>query len=90
MREADLKTIPELQQLPFLDLDDPEARSLTAGTSPTVIAEAVDTVRLYELLHRDEYEAVAAVRFREPEPDSVRVYFRLLDRDEPDDTRRTI
>lgn len=78
MRETDLKAVPKLSQLAILDEDDAAARRLTVEFSAGEIAEAADTVRLFDLLHRDEYEAVAAVRFRKPGPE-VRVYFRLLD-----------
>jgi hypothetical protein len=82
MDEADVKAIPELEQLQILEQDHSAARFLIAGTYANTIAEATDTVRLFELLHRDEYQPMAAVRFREPEPVSIRVYFRLLNRDE--------
>jgi hypothetical protein len=80
MQEAEVKAVPELQQLPILDERDPLAQSLMDATSAGVIAETVDTLRLFELLHRAEYRPVAAVRFEEAEAEteSIRVYFRLL------------
>lgn len=83
MHEADMQAVPELKQLPILDEHDPRARRLTDESSAEVVAEAADTVRLFDLLHRDEYQPIAAVRFLKPE--SVRVYFRLLDRNDRND-----
>jgi hypothetical protein len=79
MDERDLQAVPQLQQLPIWGEDEPEAQSLIADSSAEVIAEAADTARLHDLLHRSEYRPVAVVRFGKSVFPSVRVYFRLLD-----------
>jgi hypothetical protein len=88
MNEADLKAIPELDQLQVLDQDHPAVRSLLADTTSEIVAEATDTVRVFELLHRDEYLPIAAVRFAEGGSVGIRVYFKLLDQDEQSASRK--
>lgn len=75
--ESDLRAIPELKSLQILDEDHPAARLLASPASANVIAEAANTVRLFELLRRDEYLAIAAVRFRMENSPDIRVYFQL-------------
>lgn len=82
MHESELRAIEELEELPLFDEDDPAIEDLIAETSADSIAEVEDTVRLHELLHRNEYQALAAVRFRETQQESIRVYFRLHHRDQ--------
>jgi hypothetical protein len=82
MNEADLKAIPELKHLQVLDEHHPAVRFLLDDMSSDLVAEATDTVRLFELLHREEYQPIAAVRFTEDGTREVRVYFQLLDQDE--------
>jgi hypothetical protein len=79
MDERDLQAIPQLQQLSIWDEHEPEAQSMIAESSAEFIAEAADTARLHDLLHRTEYRPIAVVRFGKSVPPSVRVYFRLLD-----------
>ena len=82
MNEASLKAIPKLDQLQILDQDHPASRLLVAQSSANVIAEAIDTFRLFDLLHREEYQPIAAVRFVEADSTKIRVYFHLLDQDQ--------
>lgn len=82
MREEDVKAISEVKGLPLFDATDPEAKSLTSGSSAFEVAEAEDMIRLLDLIHRAEYRAIAIVRFRVAAQKTVRVYFRLLDQDE--------
>lgn len=82
MNEGDIKSVAELTALPRYDAGDPEAASLVSGASAFEVAEAEDMIRLQDLLHRDEYQPLAVVRFPESTPETVRVYFRLLDEDE--------
>ena len=78
MREADLKAVAILENLPVLDECEPKAKSITAN-SASKIAEAADMVRLHELLHRHEYQPLAVIRYRRDDGECVCVYFRRLD-----------
>ena len=82
MDEADLKAIPQLAHLQILDEDHPAVLTLVGTRAADLIAEAADTGRLFDLLHRDEYQPIAAVRFRRQDSEGIRVYFRLLDQDD--------
>jgi len=71
MRICDLPPIAELADLPILSEDDPRTETLLKPDRFLEFAEAVDTVRLAELLHRERYEPVAIIRFGN---DSAAVY----------------
>ena len=79
MDEVEIRAIDALKELPILDDDDPSARGIVESASATSIAEAEDTLRLHELLHRGEYKPVAGVRHRRPDGTSIHVYFARLD-----------
>jgi hypothetical protein len=79
MHEHELKLIEALQDLPILAPDDPWAVAVTDRAAACQVAEADDLVRLHELLYRDEYRPVVAVRCG-CGPDRIRVYFELRDR----------
>ena len=83
MRESDLKLIEALQDLPMLSPDDPYAAGIADPAAAARIAAADDLVRLHDLLYRDEYRPIAAVRYGS-ETDQVRVYFELRDRTQDD------
>lgn len=79
MTESEIRAIETLNDMPILDEDDPSAKSITSESAALNVAEAEDTMRLHELLHRDEYRPLAAVRYRRAEGDSICVYFSRLD-----------
>lgn len=74
MNEAALRRIPRLENLPIFDADSEEARDIL-NRAPAELAEAGNTVRLHDILHRAEYKPLAAVR----KNGEVRVYFETLD-----------
>lgn len=82
MKEEEVKSIPQLQELPVFDEEDPRAAEIMSGQATFDIAPAEDTVRLHDLLHREEYRAVGAVRFQRDQCETVCVYFALADRTE--------
>jgi hypothetical protein len=79
MEEAEIRAIDALKGLPILDDGDPSAKGIIANASATSIAEAEDTLRLYELLHRSEYKPVAGIRYRRANGERIYVYFARLD-----------
>jgi hypothetical protein len=78
IQEATVKTIDALKHLPILDEDDPRAKAITAETVATFIAEAGDTVRLHDLLHRGEYRPIALIRHFGNAGPCLCVYFERL------------
>lgn len=78
MQLQDLRKIHELKDLPILEDSDPRAVEIAAPRNFRDIAEAENTIRAYDLLHRNEYLPLAAIRSAGPQPDRVRVYFRRL------------
>lgn len=74
MNELALKRIPRLENLPIFEFGTDEARDIL-HRAPAELAEAGDTIRLHDILHRAEYQPLAAVR----QNDEVRVYFKALD-----------
>jgi hypothetical protein len=78
LNERDLKKNPSTQSLPVIDEHDCHANRYLDDDSVFKYAEASDSIRLFELLHRDEYEPVAAVRGRTGGSSFIRVYFRQL------------
>jgi hypothetical protein len=82
MKEQDVRSIPQLRDLPVFDEEDPRAQQITSGTASFDITAAEDTVRLHDLLHREEYRALGAVRFHREQNDTVCVYFVLHDHTE--------
>ena len=82
MKEQDVNSIIELKDLPVFDEEDPRAAQVANGTATFDIAAAEDTVRLHELLHREEYRPVGAVRSRRDQNDTICVYFALGDHTE--------
>ena len=83
MRESDLKLIGAVQDLPILSPEDPYAAAIADPAEAARIAAADDLVRLHDLLYRDEYRPIAAVRCGSA-TDEVRVYFELRDRTQDD------
>jgi hypothetical protein len=63
-----------LQSLPIFDAGSDEARDIL-NRPPGELAEAADTIRAHDILHRSEYKPLAAVR----EDGRLRVYFEILD-----------
>lgn len=76
MDESALRRTPLPGDVPVVDRNHPLARQCTGDKCVNEIAEAADTIRLYQLLQRPEYRPVAVVRFRHDGLNSVRVYFR--------------
>jgi hypothetical protein len=74
MKELDLKRIPLLKNLPVFDASSREARDIL-NRPASELAEACDSIRVHDILHRSEYKPLAAVR----EDGQVRVYFEILD-----------
>jgi hypothetical protein len=79
MDETEIRAIEALQELPIYDEGDPSATSIIENASPTSIAEAENTLRLHELLHRAEYTPVAGIRYQRPTGECICVYFARLD-----------
>lgn len=75
MQTEDLHHLPELEDVPVLQEDDPIAVRIISPEQALRVAEATDVIRARELLCRDEYEVLAAVRFRRNHGEQVRVYF---------------
>ncbi|MCC7424775.1 MAG: hypothetical protein IT428_31275 [Planctomycetaceae bacterium] len=78
MSEHELQAIAELKDLAILDASDPAAAMLTSPFHACDIAEADNTVRLFELLHRDEYRPVCGIRTGTGAASQIRVYFRRI------------
>ena len=78
MHLCDLQTITELANIAILSSDDPRAEELMQTGRSREVAEAVDTFRLFDLLHRDEYEPLAIVQFGTASEGEVKVYFARL------------
>lgn len=79
MEETEIRAIEALRGLPIFEDGDPSATSIIGDASATSIAEAEDTLRLHELLHRNEYKPVAGIRKRRSIGTCVYVYFARLD-----------
>jgi len=75
MHLRDLKSIREFAGFPILSSDDPKGNELRDARHFLDIAEAGDTFRLFELLHRREYEPRAIVQFGTEDEGEVKVYF---------------
>lgn len=87
MRMADLQHIPELANIPVLDQHDPRAAAIITPEQSLKFAEADSVIRARELLCRDEYQVIAAVRFLTDDVEYVRIYFARIHDDEfPDVT----
>ena len=82
MKEEEVKSVPQLQDLPVFDEEDPRAAEIANGTATFDIAAAENTVRLHDLLHREEYRPLGAVRFHREPNDTICVYFALADHTE--------
>ena len=78
LNEYDLKKNPVMQSVPVMEGDDEVAQLFLDNSNACEFAEAVDAIRLYELLHRDEYRPVAVVRNSTDGLATIRVYFRQL------------
>lgn len=79
MDETEIKAIHALKNLPILDEDEPSAKTITEGSSAYSVAEAEDMTRLHDLLHRDEYRPLVAIRYRQKRGKCICVYFTRLD-----------
>lgn len=80
MRIIDLQRITEFGPVPILRGIDPRAKAILAPDRFDEIAEAVDTVRVFELLHRHQYQPVAIIRSDDGRGEVVRAYFTRKDR----------
>lgn len=64
--------------LPIFDAENQSAEIYLSEKNANRFAEVTDTYRLHDLLHRDEYRPVAAIRFHRNSHAFVRVYFQQL------------
>ena len=78
MSEQDLKNHPSTRSLVVIEASDRRAKRYVCEESMCQYAEVTDTIRLSELLHRDEYHPVAAIRHPNDVSPYIRVYFRQL------------
>lgn len=88
MHEQDLKKSALTKFLPILDAETQTAEIYLREENAGKFAEVTDTFRLYDLLHRDEYRPVAAIRFHRNGESAVRVYFQKLHETEFGETVR--
>lgn len=79
MHENDLKAIPELRELPVFEEGDSFAQMIASRAEALEIAEVDDPVRLHDMLHRDEYQPVGAVRYRRHDRERICVYLARMD-----------
>jgi hypothetical protein len=75
MRLCNLQTIEKLANVPVYTSDDDAVSAFCDPGRLIEIAEAVDTHRLFDLLHRDEYQPIGIVRFDDAGDEAARVYF---------------
>ena len=78
MQEQELRYCPDVKCLKAFRADDPEAQVYLKPENYRQYVEVSDMYLLHELLHRDEYQPVAVVRFRSLGENFVRVYFQQL------------
>jgi len=79
MHLCDIERIQELADRPIVSASDPHAVALMNPDRAADIAEAVDTMRLFELIHRhEEYRPMAIVYFGSERDGDVKVYFARL------------
>jgi hypothetical protein len=78
MHLCDIQAIPQLTDLSVFSNEDPRADELMNSKHPLDVAEAVDTFRLFEFLHRDQYKPLAIVQSRIENEGDVKVYFTRL------------
>ena len=86
MIEQDLKKCALTRFLTIIDEDNEIADLYLREENSARFAEVTDTVRLHDLLHRDEYRPVAAIRCHNDSEIFVRVYFQQLHETQFDDT----
>ncbi|HET6425170.1 MAG TPA: hypothetical protein VFG20_15895 [Planctomycetaceae bacterium] len=79
MRVSDLQTIADFAQVPILSAVDPQAKAVVDPARFEEIAEAADTVRLFDLLHRQQYHLVAIIRVDDGFGEEARAYFTRRD-----------
>lgn len=81
MHLDEYRSVTALHHLPLLKQSHPKARELLESRHCCDVAEASDTLRLFHLLQRSEYEPLLAVLHEEegPQGQSVSVYFARLD-----------
>lgn len=75
MRLCNLQMIEKLADVPVFTTDDDAVSAFCDPSRLIEIAEAVDTHRLFDLLHRDEYRPIGIVRFDDGGHEAARVYF---------------
>ncbi|MBD3676173.1 MAG: hypothetical protein HUJ26_21900 [Planctomycetaceae bacterium] len=78
MQEQELRYCPLVKSLRVMPADDPRAQIYLKSEHYGEYVEVTDMFRLHDLLHRDEYQPVAILRFHQLGEDFVRVYFRQL------------
>lgn len=78
MREQGLKHSWLTTFLKTIDSDDRDAEVFLKSENAEKYVEASDLYRLHDLLHRDEYQPVAVIRFLRNGETTIRVYFQQL------------
>ena len=78
MQEHSWRNCPLSKSLKLMEADDPDAQKYLIPDNAHRFAEATGMYRYYELLHRNEYRPVAAIRFQRLGESFVRVYFQRL------------
>lgn len=78
MQEQQWRNCPLTKSLKVMEADDPDARIYLTPDNADRFAEATAMYRFYDLLHRNEYRPVAAIRFHRHGEHFVRVYFQRL------------
>lgn len=78
MREQDLRRAPLPSDLPVYEEHDERAREISSPARCCEMAEAEDMVRLYQLLHRIEYQPVAVIVRHTRFGRDARVYFQRV------------
>lgn len=78
MRLSDVHRIPQLIPLPVFPSNHPDATAFLDAQRCLETAEAVDTRRLFDLLHRHDYQPVAIIQFGNHSDCDARVYFQRV------------
>jgi len=76
MDEKILQTHEATRSLPILDETDWIAEFLNSQSIGENLAEASDTIRMFDLLNSSDYRPVAAIRTSDGESAGIRLYFR--------------
>jgi len=84
MEEKFLQTHPATRSVPIFDETDWIADFLNSEKIVESLAEASDTIRMHDLLHRNDYRPIAAVRTWKGNSQQVRLFFQRRSSDDLD------